>query len=90
MDALAGDQAMKAARKRSLRSEAEVPRAPAAELARSNAPGRSPSAIAGSYYAPDPTAQVSTGTGLPHWGWRERQLAWRGLFLCLFARMYRG
>ena len=31
-----------------------------------------------SYYAPDPTARVSTGPGLPHWGWRAVELGWRG------------
>jgi hypothetical protein len=30
------------------------------------------------YYAPDPTASVSTGPGLPHWVWRTVQLGWRG------------
>ena len=30
------------------------------------------------YYAPDPTALVSTGPGLPHWGWRAIGLRWRG------------
>ncbi len=29
-------------------------------------------------YAPDPTARVSTGPGLPHWGWRSVALKWRG------------
>jgi hypothetical protein len=30
------------------------------------------------YYAPDPSALVSTGPGLPHWGWRAVRLSWRG------------
>jgi hypothetical protein len=30
------------------------------------------------YYAPDPQALVSTGPGLPHWGWRAIHLSWRG------------
>jgi hypothetical protein len=54
-----------------------------AELARPNAPapGRLRAAKSASlvnYYAPDPTALVSTGPGLPHWGWRTVRLAWSG------------
>jgi hypothetical protein len=30
------------------------------------------------YYAPDPLALVSTGPGLPRWGWRAVELGWRG------------
>jgi hypothetical protein len=30
------------------------------------------------YYAPDPTALVSTGPGLPHWAWRTINFGWRG------------
>jgi hypothetical protein len=37
-----------------------------------------PSAPRRRYYAPDPQALVSTGPGLPHWGWRAVELSWRG------------
>jgi hypothetical protein len=38
---------------------------------------RAPSAVS-KHYAPDPTALVSTGPGLPQWGWRAVELSWRG------------
>ena len=40
--------------------------------------GLARSALPQRYYAPDPTALVSTGPGLPHWGWRAVELGWRG------------
>ena len=73
--AAAESPAMKAPRERAFRrGEADALRA----LPRSNVPGRAAGGIAGRYYAPDPTALVSTGPGLPHWGWRAIQLTWRG------------
>ena len=34
--------------------------------------------VLSNYYAPDPTALVSTGPGLPHWAWRTITFSWRG------------
>ncbi|MEE8558555.1 MAG: hypothetical protein V3T14_11795 [Myxococcota bacterium] len=53
-------------------------RSPALEsLAEQDSLFRSEDELA-NYYAPDPLALVSTGPGLPHWGWRTVQLSWRG------------